>query len=247
MILAMQTETISRQYSQKISNQALFFTNADNSNDKNVALCSGNFANMVANAIAAGYRLEELAGYDNNGKPLYKTWEPEDGQVKYYWTNTTEQERHPFEITVAPGATIELTKKQYEHLNGAGNGAGYADAAWRNSGYCSSEVISYGNSFNELGLLEALNNGTLRIVSEATGEVISLSANNGFTEAYYTDDDADAEAEYKRATAAIQVKEKRLQMELQQVESQQKACETEMESVKKVIEKNIEKTFKVFS
>ena len=36
-------------------------------------------------------------------------------------------------------------------------------------------------------------------------------------------------------------------MDLQQIEAQQKACESEMDSVKKVMDKNIEKTFKVFS
>ena len=63
----------------------------------------------------------------------------------------------------------------------------------------------------------------------------------------YTDDDARAEAEYNTKTASIQVKEKRLQNDLQQVETQQKACDTEIDSVKKVMEKNIERTFKVFS
>ena len=80
-----------------------------------------------------------------------------------------------------------------------------------------------------------------------SGEQCGIGSNTQISIGYYQDDDAAAEAEYRRATSALQVKEKRLQMELQQVESQQKACETEMESVKKVIEKNIEKTFKVFS
>ena len=66
-------------------------------------------------------------------------------------------------------------------------------------------------------------------------------------QSYYTDDDRAAEAEYEQKTASIQVKEKRLQNDLNQVETQQKACDTEIDSVKKVMEKNIERTFKVFS
>ena len=95
-------------------------------------------------------------------------------------------------------------------------------------------------------LLEGLKNGTLAIVQE-NNEVVSLNSNNGFTQSYYTDDDRAAEAEYERKTAEIQVKEKRLQNDLNQVETQQKACDTEIDSVKKVMEKNIERTFKVFS
>lgn len=95
-------------------------------------------------------------------------------------------------------------------------------------------------------ILEGIKNGTMQILN-ASGEVQDLNGNNSFTTTYYTDDDRAAEAEYSAKTASIQVKEKRLQNELQQVETQQKACDTEMDSVKKIMEKNIERTFKVFS
>lgn len=95
-------------------------------------------------------------------------------------------------------------------------------------------------------ILEGYNNGTLRIL-DANGDEVTLSSNNGFTQTYYTDDDRQAEAEYNEKTASIQVKEKRLQNDLTQVETQQKACDTEIDSVKKIMEKNIERTFKVFS
>ena len=95
-------------------------------------------------------------------------------------------------------------------------------------------------------ILEGYNNGTLRIL-DANGDEVTLSNNNGFTQTYYTDDDRQAEAEYNEKTASIQVKEKRLQNDLTQVETQQKACDTEIDSVKKIMEKNIERTFKVFS
>ena len=110
--------------------------------------------------------------------------------------------------------------------------------------------ITYGTEngiANSLAFLEGVNNGTIIILNEVTGEEVSLSSSTGFTEGYYTDDDAAAEAEYKRETASIQVKEKRLQMELNQIEAQQKACDTEIDSVKKVMDKNIDRTFKVFS
>ena len=87
--------------------------------------------------------------------------------------------------------------------------------------------------------------GTIKII-QANGEELD-SGNTVITAAYDTSDDAAAEAEYRSATAAIQVKEKRLQMDLQQVETQQKACDQEIESIKKILDKNIQTTFKVFS
>ena len=235
MILAMQTEAVARKYSQKISNQALFYTNADNANNKSVALSTGNFAMTVANAISAGYKLEAIIGYGADGKPQYGPWVSSNHQIAYKFTNTTDKDVSIAGQTVKPGEVVTVSENDYN-----------ANKETYGEGSFTQIVTQYDDEFDQIAFLEALNNGTLRIVNDQN-EVVSLSANTGFTESYYTDDDAEAEAEYKRETAAIQVKEKRLQNDLQQVESQQKACETEIDSVKKVIEKNIEKTFKVFS
>lgn len=57
---------------------------------------------------------------------------------------------------------------------------------------------------------------------------------------------AKAEAEYETATAKIKSKEQRLDLELKQIDTEHTAVQTEMESVKKVMDKNIERTFKIF-
>ena len=106
-----------------------------------------------------------------------------------------------------------------------------------------------GDDLNGAEILNGINNGTYRIARLVNGVAEDAEAihNTAFSVAYNTDDDAKADAEYRRKTAALQVKEKRLQMDLQQVEAQQKACDTEIESVKKIMDKHIEKAFKVFS
>ena len=104
-----------------------------------------------------------------------------------------------------------------------------------------------GGNYNGLQLLQGFNNQTLRVVNAAGEEQDFINANTNTVVGYDTSDDAAADAEYRQKTAALQVKEKRLQMELQQVEAQQKACETEIDSVKKIMDKNIDRTFKVFS
>jgi len=231
MILAMQTESIAREYSQKISNQALFFTNAFDPKNQTIALHSGNLRNITGGA----YKLQM-----NLGNGQWVDWQEAQNEITYRVDEAiTAKDENGNEVTYAVGDP--LSAEQYANLSGD------------DKAKCTQIVADYTNDFDDLALLNALNAGTMRLVSatetDENGEplAISISANTGFTESYYTDDDAEAEAEYKRKTASIQVKEKRLQMDLQQVEAQQKACETEIESVKKVMDKNIEKTFKVFS
>ena len=62
----------------------------------------------------------------------------------------------------------------------------------------------------------------------------------------YEDNDSAAEAEYTRDTETIQSQDKALEMRLNQITTEQKAIETEMESVKNVIKKNVESSFKTF-
>ena len=62
----------------------------------------------------------------------------------------------------------------------------------------------------------------------------------------YTEDDAAAVATYESKSAMIQSQDKFLELELKQVETQHQAAQTEYDSVKKVIDKNIERSFKTF-
>lgn len=62
----------------------------------------------------------------------------------------------------------------------------------------------------------------------------------------YVDNDSAAQAEYTRDSQTIQKQDKALEMRLEQITTQQKSLETEMDSVKKVIDKNIEGSFKTF-
>ena len=62
-----------------------------------------------------------------------------------------------------------------------------------------------------------------------------------------TSDDAKAESDYEKAMEDLNWKDKVLELRLEQVETQQEAVEKEIDSVKKVIGKNIEDTYKTFS
>ena len=69
---------------------------------------------------------------------------------------------------------------------------------------------------------------------------------NMFKETLYTEDDAQALAEYEAATAEIQSQDKQLELKLKGIETEHKAIETELEAVKKVVDKNIESSYKTF-
>ena len=64
---------------------------------------------------------------------------------------------------------------------------------------------------------------------------------------YFTEDDEAVQAKYETETAEIQAQDKMLELEIKNIETQHKAIETELESVQKVIQGNIDKTFKIFS
>ena len=62
----------------------------------------------------------------------------------------------------------------------------------------------------------------------------------------FSEDVKQAEAEYDSITSAIQRKDKKMEMELNQLETERSAIQTEIDSVSKVIEDNTEKSFKTF-
>ena len=62
-----------------------------------------------------------------------------------------------------------------------------------------------------------------------------------------TTDDAAAEAKFEKQQADIETKDKKLELTLNELESERNALHTEIESVQKVIDDNVESTFKIFS
>lgn len=76
---------------------------------------------------------------------------------------------------------------------------------------------------------------------------MTLAGQSNFRQTYYTEDDGAAKAQYDAAMARVQRLDKQLELKLNQVETQHKAVETEVESVDKIISNNIEGSFKYFS
>lgn len=85
--------------------------------------------------------------------------------------------------------------------------------------------------------------------SPTKGQMVTmtLAGQSNFRQTYYTEDDGAAKAKYDAAIARVQRLDKQLELKLNQVETQHKAVETEVESVDKIISNNIEGSFKYFS
>ena len=85
--------------------------------------------------------------------------------------------------------------------------------------------------------------------AESTGAWEKISYSSGDSQLMIQADDyelARVEAEYETAMSEIQQKDKRFDLELQTIDTEHSAIQTEIDSVNKVMDKNIERTFKIF-
>lgn len=97
----------------------------------------------------------------------------------------------------------------------------------------------------------ALRNGGLYVqkLNSESGQFESHAwqSSTQFQDRLYKEDDDVAQSKYETQSLTIQNQDKMLDLELKQIETQHKAIETEYDSVKKVIDKNIETSYKIFA
>ena len=86
-----------------------------------------------------------------------------------------------------------------------------------------------------------------KVNSNSEWEKVSYKSDTTIQQASDDRDMAKAEAEYSLATAEIQTKDKRFDLDLKNIETEHTAVQTEVDSVKKVIDKNIDRSFKMFN
>lgn len=111
------------------------------------------------------------------------------------------------------------------------------------------------DNLNSSEWLEAqINNGTIYLyeygsTSETTMDVQLKSWTSGDNNLEFETDDATtakAEADYEAAQAEIKSKDERYDLELKNIDTEHSSIQSELESVQKVIEKNIENSLKIF-
>ncbi len=82
---------------------------------------------------------------------------------------------------------------------------------------------------------------------ESGWESIVWQGSTSISEVYDTSDDAAAEAEYEADMTKLEKRDKILELRLEQVETQQSSVEKELDSIKQIIDKNIEDSFGTFA
>lgn len=110
---------------------------------------------------------------------------------------------------------------------------------------------------NSAWLYDQLQNGNLYLEKwnaqggeDGNGSFDDLSWSSGDPTLEEQTDNADmskAEAKYNYEMAAINSKDKRYDLDLKNIDTEHGAIQSEIDSVKKVIDKNIERSFKIFS
>jgi len=137
-----------------------------------------------------------------------------------------------YEVTFGTGANMRtVTYFVDKHLkNESTSEPGYLQECLRNSKY----LIQVGKNQTDDN-------------NEFKWNYVSWDATTAISDQYYTDDDETAKAKYDRLQAEIQNQDKKLELELDDIETQRNAVTTEIESVNKVIKDDIDGSFKTFN
>lgn len=143
---------------------------------------------------------------------------------------------------------------------GAINANGEADnfsATVDAKGYAAANPNDAKNFNSTEWLYDQLSKGNLFLVeynrdggAEGTGAWEEISWSSGDSSLATVADESEvakAEADYETAMAEIQSKDKRFDLQLETIDTEHNAVQQEMDSVNKVMDKNIERTFKIFS
>lgn len=240
--LAMQTEALASKYSKSMANRTMnfVFTTADG----------------AAQTEKLSYR--GLVGQNESaiGDYLVKT---STGKYVYSGANQNEKDldfvRIASKLAAADGKSGDYEK--YYGVDAEGNrkvkdSQGLLKAL--QTAYASKMTYVQGVQ-NDDFFQDSLRNGGLFLEkadmsTDGTKSVyknVSWSAVGTIQDVLDTTDDAEAEAEYESKSIVLSNQDKMLDLELNQIETQHKAIETEYDSVKKVIQKNIEVSYKIFA
>lgn len=111
-------------------------------------------------------------------------------------------------------------------------------------------LTNYTGTDLDMYLSNAVSSGQLIVsdwTSAASKSSPQVASSSNLENILYTDDDDSVVAQYEAKLAPIQAEDKRLEMDSKNLETQYKAITTELDSVKKIIDDNINKTFKIFA
>ena len=234
VMLAMQTEELATNYSKALNNRKLYFT-------------------FVAD-VNAGTQKEVILTYDqftsSSNKPQYRLVDSETGKIACLDIDK-EVSKYVFRADYADdesyNAACEAMKNSMIVIPAMKN-CDYLQQAMQSGALLIQQLNAEQTpQLDENGEVIKDEEGQTQYKTLRSWESQALSGMDDVSSKLYQEDDAAASADYEYQSLLVQNQDKQLDVELKQVETQQKACENEIESVKKVMDKNIENSFKTFS
>lgn len=216
LLLATQTQELAIKYSKALSNRKLTLTTT-NDEDETVQL------NLSFKNITEDYLVQ------NSAKKFVITGDDVDTD----WNTITKLARlagEEEEKRIEEATTEEAKSAIIQEYTAAG------------------KVVPTKGLENEEYFQNSVRNGTLYICQNHNNsyEPISWDSLAVINDVLDTSDDAMAQAEYEAQSLILKNQDTMLDLELKQIDTQHNAVQTEMDSVKKVIEENIKATFKIF-
>lgn len=255
LILAQQLEEISTEYETATSNRQmkikLYSTDANGAAKTDTTL-NLTYKRLISGAVGkAGSGINKSKGAGTDTADAYETL-------------------IPYRLVDASGAIVVSDKGEIPDADNYTQGA---DGLWRKKNDANAQVykvdgnlktstkLNQNNTVEEPNYLQdCLRYGKYLIQQGVVDEDAEEGAEGGINvwknvtwdgisfiqDSYYQEDDDVAKAKYDRLQAQVQAQDKKLELELDNVETQRNAVQTEMDSVDKVMEENIEKTFNAF-
>ncbi len=248
LLLAQEQETIAQEYSDKTTNTIYTCRVTEGGETSQVTMNLDNLAKSLASAASSA----SIVIADANGDPIVKataTSNEDGGYDMSYEVEVGGVMTSLEDLKDSNSSLYKYYQNIIEQLNANGPDStlqyGLANGAyqlWVQDTSESANVDSTDHIISSSGVVDG----------EVTGEDSfyvrkSLGSLSSVTSRYYTEDDAAAKAEYDTAMAKVNTLDTRLENKLNQVETQKKAVEQEMESVDSIISSNIERTFQYFS
>ena len=247
MLLAMQTEEAANDYTRAISNRTMMFTWGVNQNKGTENSEILTYDSLISSGITGGTSFRVVM---SDGAIVARNEHDPVIQSSCSKTKLIDKQAETGKETDAgqeQSRVEEIVGTFEKYSDGSGGRILYKDGSSREVVFCSlldnrelfQNALQQGSLFLEAMALDP--DG-----SESNWKSFSWSSSEKFSEEYNTEDDARAEAKYQKKMAELQTREKKLDTELKQIETQQSACQTEMESVKGYLKKNVQDGFKVF-
>jgi len=254
--LADESTQASNDYENALDKQILKVENGSVNSDGSANFANANVQNIVSyttpihnDATNSKYRYIT----DASGKIVMSL---SDLQTMYGYINNEQGYMLAMGLTVDSNGAFDTNSQEYKYydniynaymayVNNSGTGIDIiSDDEAKNSDWLSNQVQSGGLYLNEWDPNSQDPNDPTK-----TGAFIGASWTSGddtMNEQTDSTETAQSEAKYEATMADINAKDKRFDLQLKNIDTEHEAIQTEVDSVKKVIDKNIERAFKMF-